>query len=412
MKIKDVQAFLMSSPMSEEIALPFWGGVRTITKRDAMLIKVTADNGLAGYAPGPAFPRALQEINTEIREFLLGKNPLKWKEFGFSGSAEIQKTYYATEVALLDLVGKYENCGISELMGGRVRQNIKLYGSAGMYMSPEKYATEAAAIQAMGFSAYKMRPGMGPESDLKTVELMRKATGAGFQLMIDAHTWWRMGNKNYSENQIHDLAAAFRQYNPYWLEEPLPPDDHIAYKKLKDRNFVSIATGEHEQEFEGFEDLVHRNAADFLQMDVCCQGGFDMGLKVIDLAASKGMKFAFHSWGTTLEVLAAAHLGICRSESVVEWLEYPCYSAPGKAGMYPFPLSDEILRDPLDITDGILNVPDGPGLGIEINESVIEKYPFMPGPWSFFHQDSPKSTIAVTGDHSIKWVNSSKDLEA
>jgi L-alanine-DL-glutamate epimerase-like enolase superfamily enzyme len=281
-----------------------------------------------------------------------------------------------------------------------------------MYMSPEKYATEAAAIQAMGFSAYKMRPGMGPESDLKTVELMRKATGAGFQLMIDAHTWWRMGNKNYSENQIHDLAAAFRQYNPYWLEEPLPPDDHIAYKKLKDRNFVSIATGEHEQEFEGFEDLVHRNAADFLQMDVCCQGGFDMGLKVIDLAASKGMKFAFHSWGTTLEVLAAAHLGICRSESVVEWLEYPCYSAPGNAGMYPFPLSDEILRDPLDITDGILNVPDGPGLGIEINESVIEKYPFMPGPWSFFHQDSPKSTIAVTGDHSIKWVNSSKDLEA
>ena len=180
MKITNVQAFLMSCPMPEEVALPFWGGIRTILKRDAMLIKVTADNGLTGYAPGPAFSRALDEINTEIRSFLLGKDPLQWKQFQFNGQPETLKTYFATEVALLDLVGKYEGCSISELMGGRVRSEIKLYGSAGMYMSPEKYAEEAAAIQAMGFSAYKMRPGLGPDDDLKTVELMRKATGREF----------------------------------------------------------------------------------------------------------------------------------------------------------------------------------------------------------------------------------------
>jgi L-alanine-DL-glutamate epimerase-like enolase superfamily enzyme len=313
--------------------------------------------------------------------------------------------YHATEVALLDLVGKYERCSISELMGGRVRPDIKLYGSAGMYMAPEKYAEEAVAIQAMGFPAYKMRPGLGSEADLKTVELMRKATGPDFGLMIDAHTWWRMGDKNYSEKEILELAATFRQYEPYWLEEPLPPDDHEAYRKLKKAGDVPVATGEHEQDFEGFKHLAHMDAANFLQMDVCCQGGFDMGLKVIDLAAQQGMKFAFHSWGTTLEVLAAAQLGICRSESVVEWLEYPCYSSVGRAGMYPFPLSDEILSDPLEISNGILKVPDGPGLGITVNESVIEKYPFIPGPWSFFHQDSPKMTIAVTGDHSVKWVD-------
>ena len=400
----------MSSPMQEKIALPFWGGIRTIVKRDAMIIKVTADNGLSGYAPGPAFPRAQQEINTLIREFLLGKDPLKWKAFAFSGSQDIKKTYHATEVALLDLVGRYERCSISELMGGRVRQEIKLYGSAGMYMAPEKYAEEASAIQAMGFSAYKMRPGLGTEADLKTVELMRKATGPGFGLMIDAHTWWRMGNKNYSEKEILALAAAFQQFNPYWLEEPLPPEDHQAYRNLKKAGTVPVATGEHEQDFDGFEDLAQLDAANFLQMDVCCQGGFEMGLKVIDLAAQHGMKFAFHSWGTTLEVLAAAQLGICRSESVVEWLEYPCYSSLGKAGMYPFPLSDEILVDRLEISNGILKVPDGPGLGIDVNESVIGKYPFIPGPWSFFHQKSPRLTIAVTGDHSVKWVDDSMDM--
>lgn len=391
--------------MPEEIKLPFWGGVRTILKRDAMLIKVTTDSGLAGYAPGPAFTRASEEIDSIIKYFLIGKDPLKWKSFNFSSSPEVAKTYYAVEVALLDLVGKYEGCTISDLMGGRVRHTIKLYGSGGMYMPPEKYAEEAVAVQQMGFSAYKMRPGLGPDEDLKMLELMRRATGPDMGLMVDAHTWWRMGNKSYTATVIYDLARSMSKFSPYWLEEPLLPEDHLAYKSLKEKGFITVATGEHEQEYEGFEDLAHLDATDFLQMDVCCQGGFAMGLKVFDLAARHHMKFAFHSWGTTLEVLAAAQLGVCRDESVVEWLEFPCYSSPRKAGMYPFPLSDEILKDPLEIENGYLKLPTGNGLGLEVNEEVIHKYPFIPGPWSFFHQDSPKETIAVTGDHSVKWVH-------
>lgn len=404
MKITNVEALLMSYPMPEKIELPFWGGIRSILKRDAMLIKVSTDNGLIGYAPGPAFERAKDEIDTVIKHFLIDKDPLQWKSFNFNASPEVEKTYYAVEVALLDLVGKYEGCSISELMGGRVRPKIKLYGSAGMYMPPEEYAEEAYAVQQMGFSAYKMRPGLGPAEDLRTVELMRKATGPDMKLMVDAHTWWRMGDKSYTPQMIHDLAKSMKSHNPYWLEEPLPPEDHEAYSELKAKGYVAVATGEHEQELLGFEDLAKRNACDFLQMDVCCQGGFEMGLKVFDLARDHNMKFAFHSWGTTLEVLAAAQLGVCRDESVVEWLEYPCYSSPGRTGMYPFPLADEILKEPLTIEKGYLTLPDGHGLGIDINEEVIHHYPFIRGPWSFFHQTSPRQTIAVTGDHSVKWV--------
>jgi hypothetical protein len=72
--------------------------------------------------------------------------------------------------------------------------------------------------------------------------------------------------------------------------------------------------------------------------------------------------------------------------------------------MYPFPLSEEILSDRLEIENGYLKMPKGLGLGIKVNEAVIDKYPFIPGPWSFFHQHSPKRSIAVTGDHSVKWV--------
>lgn len=404
MKIEKVEAFLMSFPMPEEIRLPFWGGIRTIVKRDAMLIRISTDTELVGYAPGPAHERALHEINGGIREFLVGRDPGDWKEFSFVGAPDIKKTYHACEVALFDLVSKYEGCPISELMGGRKRDRIKLYGSAGMYMSPEKYAEEAAAIKDMGFLGYKMRPGLGPDEDLRTVELMRKACGGDMDIMIDAHTWWRMGNKSYTPETIAELSKSMSAYQPYWLEEPLPPEDHQAYKELRDKGFICLATGEHEQEFAGFESLAEKHAADFLQMDVCCQGGFEMGLNVFDLAADNNLKFAFHSWGTMLEVLAAAHLGICRDEKIVEWLEYPCYSSPGKKGLYPFPLSGEILADELEIRDGYLKVPDTPGLGIEVNEDVINKYPFIPGPWSFFHQDSPRETIAVTGDHSIKWI--------
>jgi L-alanine-DL-glutamate epimerase-like enolase superfamily enzyme len=404
MKITQVQGILMSYALPKPLLLPFHGGERTILKRDAMLIRVTADNGLVGYAPGPAHERAAQEIKDVIGPFLIGKDPRTWKEIKFAGDLELTKTYCAVEIALIDLAARYEGCALSELIGGRKRGRIKLYGSAGMYMSPARFAEEAAAIASMGFTAYKMRPALGPEEDLETVRLMRAAVGPNVGLMIDAHSWWRMGDRSYTPETVAGLARSMAEFHPTWLEEPLPPTDHAAYRKLRAAKTVPIATGEHEQEEAGFTDLIDTGAADYIQMDVCCQGGFAMGQRVFSQVARASLRFAFHSWGTALEVLAAAHLGVCWPASVVEWLEYPCYSNSGRAGMYPFPLADEIMREPFAIENGDLIVPQGPGLGIEIDERVIEKYPFIPGPWSFFKIDSPPETVAVTGDHSVKWV--------
>ena len=404
MKIARVESFLLSCPLPEPLKLTFWNGERTILKRDAMILRVTADNGLCGYAPGPAHERAAHEIRDVIGPFLQGKDPLRWKDFAFKGDLELTKTYHAVEIAVMDLAARHEGRPLSELAGGRVRDRIKLYGSGGMYQPPENYAAEAAAVKAMGFPAYKYRPALGPEEDLRTVRLMREATGPTFGIMIDAHSWWRMGDKSYSFEQIAALAKEIAQYGPVWLEEPLPPDDHPAYRKLKGLGILPIATGEHEQDEAGFADLIRTRAADYIQMDVCCQGGFAMGRRVCDATAREGLKFAFHSWGTTLEVLAAAHFGICFPENVVEWLEYPCHANFGRKGMYPFPLADEILATPLDIKNGNLNVPNGPGMGVDVDERVIAKYPWIPGPWSFFKIHSPPETIAVTGDHSVKWV--------
>ena len=404
MKITRVESFLMSCPLAAPLRLPFRNGERTILKRDAMYIRITTDTGLRGCAPGPADARARDVIQDEIAPFLDGRDPRAWRGFGFKGDLARRKVYAAVEIALMDAVARYEGCALSEIAGGRVRRDIKLYGSAGMYMPPAGYAEEAAAIQAMGFPAYKMRPARGPEEDVEAVRLMRQATGPDFGLMIDAHAWWRMGDRSYAFADVASVADQIALHRPVWLEEPLPPEDHDAYARLTSLGRIRVATGEHEPDEGGFADLAHRRAAHVIQMDVCCQGGFEMGGRVARAVQDAGLTFAFHSWGTTLEVLAAAHFGICWPESVVEWLEYPCYANAGRAGMYPFPLADEILVEPLDITNGRLVVPDTPGLGIEIDERVADKYPFMPGPWSFFRITSPPETFAVTGDHSVKWV--------
>ena len=410
MKVQRVEAFLLSYPFASPIRLPFYGGERTIVKRDAMLIRVQSSNGLIGYAPGPGSERVHRQIVESVAPFLEGAalaDPdalrVRFEEGPGASNLELLKAYCAVEIALWDIIAKSFGVPLSEVAGGRMRDRIKLYGSAGMYQPPERYAEEAHAIANLGFRAYKMRPGLGPDEDLRTVRLMRDAVGPAVDLMVDAHTWWRMGDKSYTPETVERLAGDMADADPLWLEEPFPPADHAAYAALREKEIVSIATGEHEQDEEGYLDLIDSDCADYIQMDVCCQGGFALARRLFSAIARQELRFAFHSWGTELEVLAAAHLGVCWPDTVVEWLEYPCYSHNGRPGMYPFPLASEILKQPLEIEKGELVVPRGPGLGIDVDESVIEKYPWVAGPWSFFRIDSPAQTLAVVGDHSIPW---------
>jgi L-alanine-DL-glutamate epimerase-like enolase superfamily enzyme len=409
MRIRSVQAHLLSCPLPAPLNLSYHGGRRTIVKRDAMLIRVEADNGLIGYAPGQGSETAKQGIDRVVAPFLAGRiladpDALRVQFLEGPGrSVEHLKLYCAVEIALYDLVGKSKDLPVSELLGGRVRDGIRLYGSAGMYMTPAQYAEEASAIAKLGFRAYKMRSGIGPEQDLETVRLMREAVGPDFELMVDAHTWWRMGDRSYSADTVDQMAKEISSYDAAWLEEPLPPDDHEAYRVLKEKDYLPVASGEHEPNEDRYLDLILSHSVDYVQMDVCCQGGLTMGRRIFSEISREGLKFAFHSWGTDLEVIAAAHLGVCWPEAVVEWLEYPVYSSSNVKSMYPFPLATEILSEPLPIERGYLTAPREPGLGVRVDESVIERYPWIPGPWSFFRVDSPPGTWAVTADHSVKW---------
>jgi L-alanine-DL-glutamate epimerase-like enolase superfamily enzyme len=409
-RIARVEPHLLSFPLPAPLHLNYYGGERIIRKRDCMLIRVISDNGRIGYAPGQGSESAQAMINNIIAPWLQGKSladpdALRVQFLAGPGlDPNVAKIYFTVEVALYDLAAKAKGLPISELLGGRVRDKIRLYGSAGMYMSPQAYADEAAEVIRLGFKAYKMRPGIGPEADLEAVRLIRNRIGPDVDIMVDAHTWWRMGDRNYSPETVSELAQQLVEYDICWLEEPLPPNDHHLYRALHQQDIVPLAAGEHEHTEAGFLDLLEGPAVDFLQADIVCQGGYAMGRRLFTELEKTETRFAFHSWGTLLEIIAAAHIGICWPEHIVEWLEYPLYRKLGQSIMYEFPLAEEILKEPLQIIDGDLIVPRTPGLGVEVNEDVISKYPWIPGPWSTFTLTSPPGTWAVYNDHSVQWV--------
>src|ERR1022692_5341078 len=109
------------------------------------------------------------------------------------------------------------------------------------------------------------------------------------------------GIRDYKVTGVQTCALPI-YYDVSWLEQPLPPDDHEAYFRLKEKDYLPLASGEHEPDEERYHDLILRQAVDYVQMDVCCQGGFAMGRRLIGEIARAGLGFAFHSWGTALEV--------------------------------------------------------------------------------------------------------------
>ena len=401
MRIRSVQAHLLSYRLPEPLQLTYYGGRRTIVKRDAMLVRIETDDGLTGYGPAQGTEASKAGIDTVVAPYLEGRalaDPDALRVHFLEGAGrtpELLRLYSSVEIALYDLIGKSKGVSVSELLGGRVRDRIRLYGSAGMHLTPEKHAEEALAISKLGFRAYKMHSGIGPDQDIETVRLMREAVGPDFDLMVDAHAWWQMGDRNYVESTIDRLAERLGGYDIAWLEEPLPPDDHGGYRRLKDLDCIPLASGVHEPDEPAFLDLIF-SGVDYLQFDLISQGGYPAARRMLAEVSRAGLKLAFHSWGTALEVIAAAHLGVCWPDQVVEWLEYPCYSTPSQAGMYPFPLAAEVLKEPLPLDHGDLILPKGPGLGVEVDEGVIARYPWIPGPWSFVYTDSPSEARMIT----------------
>ena len=408
MIIQGIEAHLLSCPLPNPASYEFHGGRREIFKRDALVLCVRGTGGLTGYAPASASERTARLVAELLAPMLVGSKLSSPREFSERARQihgdKVNAAAGSLEVALLDLQGKAEGCSVTEFFGGRRQETISCYGSAGMYGSPEQYAEEASAVCELGFEAYKYRPALGPEEDFRTVELMRQAVGSEVGLCLDAHAWWRMGDKSYSPSTVEGLARDVAPFGITWIEEPFPVEDRIAYAELRAKKIVPVAAGEHERDIAGFEKLIRGGSVDVAQADVSHHGGFSGIHEIINLCRTDGVTFAFHNWGTALETVVDALIGSCFPRETARWLEYPQYAHRDSRVMYPFPLSDELVPEAPVPEKGELSLPDGPGLGVVVDESVFDKFPYLPGPWSAFELESPPSKLNLSGDHALPWA--------
>lgn len=355
-----------------------------------MLIRVGTDLGLVGYAPGPASERVAQLINRNLRSALVNADPTKIEALRkkilqrrpqFPG---LYEAYGAVEIALLDLKGKAEGSPVSELIGGRTRDRISLYASTGVPIGPEKCCEEAHRVIELGLAGYKVQAGSGPDRELEVVREVRSVLPPQMSLMVDGNAWWCLGEHKYTHPEIDQLVREMSDYGLAWLEEPFDPKDRVAYRRLREKQWIPVAAGRHEVGPDNLMSLAADHIVDVIQANLIYQGGYLTCREVFDVAGRVGLALAFENWGTPLDAVAMAHFGICFNEKTIKWLEWPCLS-DGRYLKSDFStLGQEILREPIPIDAGELIVPKTQGLGIEVNEAVIERYPWKPGPASAF----------------------------
>ncbi|MGQ3413809.1 mandelate racemase/muconate lactonizing enzyme family protein [Natrinema sp. LN54] len=411
MDIARVDSYALSSPIDPPQDRSFHGGTRRLNKRDVVLVVLETRDGEQGFATAGASSSAMREyfegdsqgtfadvLGGTVADALEGETITEVTDAHDLISdtnlpAHLQtEAISAVDVALWDLRGKELGTPVYDLLTDEYEtepaEEMPLYASGGMYMEPEGYVEQAEVLEEEGFFGYKYRPGIGPDGDRRTVEQLAAATDE-MAFMLDVHTWWKL-RSSYGDDTVQNLVEHAAREGAFWIEEPVEPDDHEGYTSLAEHG-APLAGGESKESPSGLVELGETGAVDFLQGDVRHHEGFSGCRPAIEFCRGRDVEFVPHNFGTWLGLIANAHLVAAAPE--VRLLEYPVFendpTIDGRPdpGMYPFELAFDIIDGEPDIDNGTLTVPDGPGLGVDVNLDVIRDYPFADGPWTEFHYD-------------------------
>lgn len=368
MKIQNVEALYLRSPEIDE--------TRTDSSQDALLIRIQTDSGITGWGEVdgcPAVAKAIIEApasHTQVkglRHMLLGEDPFQteylWKKLyeGTSyygrGGAVIQ-AMAGIDLALWDIKGKALDKPIWALLGGKPGR-MQAYSSNMFQLTVEDTVERAKAALDAGFTAVKF--GWEPfgradlELDLRYLDAIKRVTGSAVEFMLDVgHAW--------DAKTAIQRCKRFEPFDLAWVEEPLHPDDYTGYARLSNQVCQHIAAGEQECTVIGFQRLIEEGQIDLAQIDLS-RCGFTQAMKIASVAQQAGIKVANHCFTTDINVAAALHF--LSSIPNARILEY---------GVEPGQIARQLARNPIRVEDGFVKVPEGPGLGIEPNESVIEKF--------------------------------------
>jgi L-rhamnonate dehydratase len=344
--------------------------------QDAFLVRVHTDEGVTGVGEADTSPYlartivempASHSIARGLRELLVGEDPLRidrlWQlmfhgsdHYGRGGAA--LHVISAIDMALWDLWGKVTGRSVAELLGGRRLDAVPVYASEVMPETADEVRRIAERAAAAGYTALKL--GWGPlgrslEGDLALIEAARATLGPARALMVD-------GGRAYTVKRALELLRRAEGLDLYWFEEALQPDDLDGYRRLADAAAVRIAAGEADSGIAPFRALVEQGHVDVLQPDVARCGGFTVARQIAELARGRSVEVVPHCFSTGVLVAASLHL--------VAVLDRPTWSEFSVADS---PLVNGILTTPFELREGSLQVPTGPGLGVELDDGLLER---------------------------------------
>ncbi len=373
MKIVAVRPHVLCHELEE----PFQSAFSTFTHRWACLVEVVCDDGTVGWGEclGPAGANAA--VVEAMAPLILGRDPLQiepiwlelYNQFRDQGQRGLTLTAQSgIDIALWDIAGRHFDVPVHVLLGGAFRKEIPAYATGGFRpVGRDRRAAleeETAGYLAEGFKATKIKVGFGVAEDAEVIAAVRAAIGPEARLMIDA-------NHGYDAIEAVRLGNLVADLDIDWFEEPVTPELLDAYCDVRAGQPLPVAAGETWHGRWAFAEAIQRRAVDILQPDVCGCGGFTEMKKIISMAEVAGLRLVPHVWGTAVQIAASLHVHAIlppsppRHERSQPYLEFD---------RTPNPYRQAIITRPIEHQNGLVAVPQGPGLGIEINRAALEKY--------------------------------------
>lgn len=365
--------------------------------RNLLFVKVETDQGIHGigeaYSCGPD-EATLAAIN-DFKGWLVGQDPRNvehlWSTMynfsRFPGGSVVNAAISGIEHALWDIAGKAAGLPVYMLLGGKCREKIRVYQSAAGD-NPKQLATHAKAlVEKYHYTAVKISPHPSDSSALpyntvtrlagQRVAAVRETLGSNVDIAVDIHA------KFFEVSRAIRLAKEIEPHHPFWLEEPIRPENVDAMVKLASHVTIPLASGECNYTKFDFQKILHAQALDIIQPDICLCGGVMEMKKIAAMAEAHYVVVAPHNPMGPVATAVNVHFAASTPNFLI--LEYqPDDTAPRK----------DLVRDPLMVKDGYIPIPNKPGLGIELNVEAFRHYP--PRPW---HRE-----FAYRGDGSVDFI--------
>jgi L-alanine-DL-glutamate epimerase-like enolase superfamily enzyme len=385
MRITDVRATWLRYPIPED--KQHVSDFGRLTTFDMALVEVVTDVGISGYGEAKAQVGSASDnhalvamITQELKPLLLGRDPRQisalWETL-YSGT----RAHYALtrgrgfpvlgrrgltisaisgiDMALWDILGKSLQVPVFQLLGGKCRDALPAYASGGWADATGIGAQLQGYIDQGGFRAVKMRVGVmdgDVATSAKRVQAARAALGPDIAIMVDAHGTFSVREAQRFARQVEDCDLT-------WFEEPVSADDKAGQAEVRASTDIPIASGESEFTRFDFRDLITLGAVDILQPDLAIMGGITEGVRIAAMASAFQLTVAPHLWGSAL--LFAAGLQLAAASPNCTILEY-------SLGFNPF--LHELALEPPVIRDGLMYIPDRPGLGVTLSPEFVHQY--------------------------------------